>query len=191
MSKFFAKRRNILIIVAIVLVVLLGIVLYKTYPVIYGKFYSGNHITLDLSIYYKGKQLKADDYKIECINSEGKNEAISKEGTEYAVKGGEYGCYNFVITIFPYVMDPADVEIEISNGTYTEHIIQEPSIELQFVNSNDWYISNSNCKIEIQNIEGLLNSKCVIDTEYNDGTSSEYSKQKQFNNGKVEFTWGN
>ena len=191
MSKIFAKRRNILIIVAIVLVVLLGIVLYKTYPVIYGKFYSGNHITLDLSIYYKGKQLKADDYKIECINSEGKNEAISKEGTEYAVKGVEYGCYNFVITIFSHIMAATDVEKETTDETYIEHVKEEVTVELKFLNSNDWYISNSNCKIEIQNIEGLLNSKCVIDTEYNDGTSSEYSKQKQFNNGKVEFTWGN
>ena len=189
MRKIFAKKRNILIVA--IIAVLLGIVVYKIYPMIYGKLYSDNHINLDLSIYYKGKQLKADDYKIECINPKGKNESISKEGTQYAVKGGEYGCYTFVITINSNVMDETVTEIEKSDETYIDHKKDEARIELKFLNSNDWYISNSNCKIEIQNIEGLLNSKCVIDTEYNDGTSSEYSKQKQFNNGKVEFTWGN
>lgn len=189
MRKIFAKKRNILIVA--IIAVLLGIVVYKIYPMIYGKLYSGNHINLDLSIYYKGKQLKADDYKIECINPKGKNDSISKDGTQYAVKGGEYGCYSFVITIFSHVVDAADVEIETSDETYIENIKEEVIIELQFLNSNDWYISNSNCKIEIQNIEGLLNSNCVIDTEYNDGTTSEYSKHKQFDNGKVEFTWGN
>ena len=191
MRKIFTKRRNILIIVTMTLVVLLGVVLCKTYPMIYGKLYSGNHINLDLSIYYKGKQLEADDYKIECINPKGKNEAISKEGTQYAVKGGEYGCYSFVITILSHVIDATDVEIETSGETYIEHVNEEVIVELKFLNSNDWYISSSNCKIEIQNIEGLLNSNCIIDTQYNDGTSSEYSKQKQFDNGNVEFLWGN
>ena len=191
MRKIFTKRKNILIIVTIIVSLLLGVILYKTYPVIYGKLYSGNHIKLDLSIYYKGKQLEADDYKIECINPKGKNESISEEGIQYAVKGGEYGCYSFVITIFSHVMDEKDVEMETLDKTYIEHVKEEVIVELKFLNSNDWYISNSNCKIEIQNIDGLLNSKCVIDTEYNDGTSSEYSKQKQFDNGKVEFSWGN
>lgn len=191
MRKIFTKRRNILIIMTIIIVAILGIVLYKTYPMIYGKLYSGNHIKLDLSIYYKGKQLETDDYKIECINPKGKNESISTEGTKYAVKGGVYGRYSFIITINSNVMDEIFTEIEETDETYIEHVKEEVIIELQFLNSNDWYVSNSNCKIEIQNIDGLLNSKCVIDTEYNDGTSSEYSKQKQFDNGKVEFSWGN
>ena len=179
MSKFCTKRRNILIIVAIILVVLLGGVVYKTYPMIYGKLYSGNHIKLDLTISYKGKQLDIDDYKIECINPEGKNESISKQGTQYAVKGGEYGRYSFVITINSNVMDETVTQIE------------EVIIELKFLNANDWYITNSNCVIEIENKEGLIKCDSKINTEYNNGKLTDYSEEKQIENGKVEFAWGN
>ena len=48
MRKTFKKRRNILIIVTMTLVVLLGVVLCKTYPMIYGKLYSGNGISTDI-----------------------------------------------------------------------------------------------------------------------------------------------
>lgn len=191
MRKIFAKRRNILIIVTAIFVVLLGVVLYNTYPIIYGRLYSGDHINLDLSICYEGKQLEEDDYKIECINPEGKKESISKDAQQYSVRGGEYGCYRFIITICSDVFGETVVELEESGEEYIEHIKEEVIVELQFLNSNDWYISDSNCIIEIENIDGIRNCDCSINTEYNDGTSSEYGDVKQIENAKVEFTWGN
>lgn len=177
MRKFFTKKRNIIAIVTVILVVICAVVAYNIYPIIYGKLYSGNHITIDLSISYEEKQLGTDDFKVECVNPEGDIETISREGYKYAVKGGEYGEYKFVVTIDAKIFDEEYIE---------DNIV----IELKFVNANDWYISDNNCLIEIQNIDGILNCNCRIDTEYNDGTSSNYSKEKPMENGKVEFSWG-
>ena len=177
MRKFFTKKRNIILLIIAILVVICTLAVYNTYPIIYGKLYSGNHIKLDLSICYEGKELESEEFKVECINPEGDIESISIDGNKYAVKGGEYGEYRFVVTI----------ESDILSEENTDNNIV---IELQFINANDWYISDNNCVIEIQNIDGVLNCGCKINTEYNDGTSSDYSKEKQIENGKVEFLWG-
>ena len=176
MRKFFTKKRNIISLIIVILVVICTLAVYNTYPIIYGKLYSGNHIKLDLSICYEGKELESAYFKIECINPEGDIETISKDGNKYAVKGGEYGEYRFVVTI----------ESDILSEENMDNMV----IELQFINANDWYISDSNCVIEIQNVDGALNCNCTIDTEYNDGTSLDYSNEKPIENGKVEFLWG-
>mgnify|MGYP003490191933 CR=1 FL=1 len=87
--------------------------------------------------------------------------------------------------------DELNDEEDIMDSIFDEEYIEDNIvIELKFVNANDWYISDNNCLIEIQNIDGILNCNCRIDTEYNDGTSSNYSKEKPMENGKVEFSWG-
>ena len=182
MRKFFTKKRNVIALIIAMLVFICILAVYNTYPIIYGKLYSGNHINIDLSINYEGKQLELDDFKVECINPEGDIESISKDGNKYAVKGGDYGEYKFVVTIDAKIFD------EENNITYnTEDNIV---IELQFINANDWYISDNNCVIEIQNADGALNCNCKINAEYNDGTTSNYLKVKSIENGKVVFSWG-
>ncbi len=177
MRKFFTKKRNVIALTIAIVVVICILAVYNTYPIIYGKLYSGNHINLDLSISYEGRQLKTTDFKVECINPEGNIEKVSKADNKYAVRGGEYGEYTFLVTIDTKIFDEENIENNIV-------------IEFQFINANDWYISDNNCVIEIRNIDGALNCDCTIDTEYNDGTSSNYFKEKQIENGNVEFTWG-
>ena len=181
MSKFFTKKRNIIAIVAVILVIICALVAYKTYPMVYGKLYLGNHIKLDLSISYEGKQLESDEFKVECVNPEGDIESINKDDNKYAIKGGEYGEYKFVVIIDAKIFDKDNIK----NNTEDKIVI-----ELQFINANDWYISDNNCLIEIDNIDDALKCNCKINTEYNDGTSSDYSNEKQIENGKVEFSWG-
>lgn len=189
MRKFFTKKRNIITITISLFVVICTLVVYNTYPIIYGKLYSGNHIKLDLSIIYEGKQLELEKFKIECINPEGDIESINRDGNRYAVKGGEYGEYKFAVTISADILDEENIDDNTDDNIdyrREDNIV----IELQFINANDWYISDNNCIIEIQNIDGILNCNCKINTEYNDGTSSDYSNEKQIENGKVEFSWG-
>ena len=169
------KKKIILILLSFILLVGAALFLVKSHTIqrIYGKLYTGDHIELDLSIYYKGELLTSDCIDITCINPQGKHESIGKdaETSKYSVKGGEYGKYIFTVTI--------------------EDKTEEPVVlELKFLNTNDWYISDNNCIIEIQNIDGILNCNCKINTEYNDGTLSDYSNEKQIENGKVEFSWG-
>ena len=184
MRKFFTKKRNIIALTIIILVVVCTLVVYNIYPIISGRLYSGNHINLDLSISYEGKQLETRDFKVECINPEGNIEFISKDGNKYAVKGGKYGEYRFLVIISTDILNEENIDDNI------EYIEDNIVIELQFINANDWYISDSNCIIEIQNVDGALNCNCTIDTEYNDGTSLDYSNEKPIENGKVEFLWG-
>ena len=177
MKEWLTKRRTIVIIGIVIGIAALVVVMHHTYPIIYGKLYSGNHIKLDFAISYEGKQLSTDDFKVECINPEDDNESISKEGSKYAVEGGEHGAYKFIVTV-----DAA----KINDESIEDNIV----IELKYINANDWYISDNNCVIEIQNVDGLLNCDCKINTEYNDGGITEYSKEKPIENGKVEFSWG-
>ena len=176
MRNFFTKKRNI-VMATVMLVVICAVVAYNIYPIIYGKLYSGNHITLDLSINYGEKRLGIDDFKVECVNPKGEIETISIESDKYAVKGGEYGEYKFVLTIDGKILDEDNTE---------DNIV----IELQFINANDWYISDSNCLIEIYNIDDTLKCDCKINTEYNKGTSSNHYIGKIIENGKVVFSWG-
>ena len=175
MRKFFSKKRNV--IATVIFVAICAMVIYNLFPIIYGKLYSGNHIKLDLSVSYEGKQLEATDFDVECINPQGNIEKVSKDGSKYAVKGGKYGEYKFILTIDGKIFDEDNTE---------DNIV----IELQFINANDWYISDNNCLIEIHNIDGELKCDCKVDTEYNKGTTSNYHIEKTIKNRKVEFSWG-
>lgn len=173
MNKVNIKKKIIIISLATILsvVAITYFINSNTFEKIYGKLYTGDHIELDLSIYYEGELITSDNIEITCINPEGKNEQIDKEDLKYSIKGGEYGKYIFTVTI-------------------EDKVQGDVVLELQFLNANDWYISNSNCIIEIQNDNGILNCNYKISTEYNDDTSSELSGEKQIEAGKVEISWG-
>lgn len=172
MRKINLKKMSIAIILVILVVFC---IFYSVFPRIYGKLYSGNHIKMDLSIYYEGNQISIDDLEVKCVNPQNLVSQIKKDGSKYSVKGGKYGRYIFTVTI---------PRIYIENGE--EDII----IELQYLNSNDWYISDSECVIDIRNVDGLVSCNCKINTKYNDGTSADYSEEKQIENGNVKFSWG-
>ena len=60
----------------------------------------------------------------------------------------------------------------------------------EFLNANDWYISNSNCIIEIQNQDGQLNCNYKISTEYNDKKIEDVYDNKQIEDRKIKISWG-
>lgn len=172
MKKINLKKMSIVIILVILVIFC---VLYSVFPIIYGKLYSGNHIKIDLSIYYEGNQINIDDLEVKCVNPQNQVSQIEKDGSEYSVKGGTYGKYTFILTI---------------PGTCIENGEEDIIIELQYLNSNDWYISDSKCMIDIRNVNGLVSCNCKINTKYNDGTTADYSEEKETENGNVKFSWG-
>ena len=174
MNKGKLKKKKI-IITLLVTMLLVCVFIYfinsNIFVKIYGKFYTGDHIELDLSIYYKGELITGDSIDITCINPQGKNEQINRDTSKYSVKGGEYGKYVFSVTI---------------KNKIEETVV----LELEFLNANDWYISKSRCVIEIDELDGELNCNYEVTTKYNDGTSLDYSEKKTIKDGKVEFSWG-
>lgn len=173
MTKGNLKKKIIVIVLAIIALVAVAIFMTQSNILhrIYGKLYKGNHIELNLSVYYEGEQITSDNIKITCINPEGKNESINSKDLKYSIKGGEYGKYIFIVTI---------------EDRFQEDMV----LELEFLNANDWYISDSNCIIEIQNQDDELNCSYRITTEYNDETTDDLSGEKQMEDGKIKITWG-
>lgn len=98
------------------------------FTIIYGKLYSGNHIGINISIYYEGKQISLDDLEIKCVNPQNQVEQIEKDNSGYSVKGGKYGRYIFTVTI---------------PSVYVEAGEEDTIIALQYLNLNDWYISDT------------------------------------------------
>ncbi len=171
------KRVNLkkLSIIIIPISIVMFFVIYSSFPMIYGKLYSGNHIEMDFLVYYQGRQVDIDCLEIKCVNPQNQVCQIEKDGSKYGVKGGEYGRYIFTLTIPKSYIDDGQEDIVI---------------ELQYHNSNDWYISNSECTIDIRNVDGVVSCKCKVNTKYNDDTSTEYLEEKQVEKGSVRFSWG-
>ena len=175
MNKENSKKKRI-IIIALIIIGLATVVVFLMQSGIlhriYGKLYKGNHIELDLSIYYDGELIPSDNIQVTCINPEGKNELLNNDDLKYSIKGGEYSKYIFAVTI--------------QDTNYKEPVI----LELEFLNANDWYISNSNCIIEIQNQDGQLNCNYKISTEYNDKKIEDVYDNKQMEDRKIKISWG-
>lgn len=149
------KKMSIFIIFVILL---MSIFIYNIFPIIYGKLYSGNHIGIDISIYYDEIQISLDDVEIKCVNPDNKVEQVEKKDATYSVKGGKYGRYIFTITI---------------PGTHIKEGEENIIVELQYLNSNDWYISDTDCII---NIKSEASGQFSFGTTW--GSSSSYTYNK-------------
>lgn len=194
MSKIKRKNRKVLIssLVILGLSALVMLLIYSNvFQIIRGKLYSGNRIELDLSIYYNGNLITSDMINVTCTNPEGQNEKVAENVSKYSVKGGKYGKYYFQVTIKKDIDNNIENSEEVSKISNTKENIEETiTLELQFLKSNDWYISKSDCVVEIDSIGGNLNCSCKVSTEYNDGTSSDYYEEKVIEDNIVRFSWG-
>lgn len=194
MSKIKRKKKKVFISL-LVLLGLVALVMFSIYSnvfqIIRGKLYSGNRIELDLSIYYNGNLITSDMINVTCTNPEGQKEKVVENVSKYSVKGGKYGKYYFYVTIKKDIDNNIENNEEVSKINNPKEIIEETiTLELQFLNSNDWYISKSDCIVEIDSIGGKLNCNCKVSTEYNDGTSSDYYEEKIIEDDIIRFSWG-
>ena len=163
------------LILAIAFVAILGLLLLKGYPIVQGKLSFGNRINMAISIFYNGKQISMNEVEVSCKNPNDQPCDIEIQGSKYSVKGGAYGAYTYTITIPAKYMDNRNEDV---------------AIELAYINANSWYISDSNCVITIEEQDGVSSCKCEVETKYNDGTSTDYLKGDEIENGVVQFTWG-
>lgn len=74
----------------------------------------------------------------------------------YTTEGGEYGLYNFVLTI-------PDAE---NNKTLV--------VDLDYINANDWYVADIICRIDVGTKNGCYVASADVCCIYNDDSKSEY-----------------
>lgn len=169
------KKKKIVFIICGVIAVLAAILVYFTFPIIQGKLFADYNVNLDLIVYCNGKEIDLRDLEIKCTNPKDKTvEVVCKDGI-YRVGEGQYGKYIFVITI---------------PKSELEGFSEDLTLELHYINTNSWYISDSTCVISITNEDEVANCQCEINTKYNDGTSQNYIEEDVIEDGKVKFSWG-
>ncbi len=170
------KKKNIIIIsVTLLLILVVAVVCIVFYPVIEGKFYNGNRITLNASITLDGKSIDLEKCSVECITPQSREAIITYENGKYGVTGGEYGKYVFNITVPKEFVEGADEDINVT---------------LNYINASSWYISNSDCDIDIIKDDNGYKASLNVTTKYNDGNSCQYEDTKKIEEDTVEFTWG-
>ncbi len=172
------KKKNIIIIsVALLLLLLLVVTVVGIgfYPMIEGRFYNGNRITLNASLTLDGKSIDMEKCIIKCTTPQDKEVAVTSDNGKYGVEGGEYGEYTFTITVPNELVEGADKDINIA---------------LNYINANNWYISNSDCEINISKHDNGYKASLNTTTKYNDGNTCQYEDTKEIKDYVVEFTWG-
>ncbi len=170
------KKKNIIIIsVALLLILVVAVVCIAFYSVIEGKFYNGNRITLDASLTLDGENIDLEKCTVKCVTPQNKEATVTYEDGKYGVAGGEYGKYAFTISVPKELVEGADQNI---------------NIVLNYINSNSWYISNSDCDIDIIKDDNGYKAGLDVTTKYNDGNSCQYEDTKKIEGETAEFTWG-
>ncbi len=164
-------KKKWIIIFSILAFITISIILVL--PVLQGKLYSGDYINMNIKVMYNGKII--DKYSVSCTNPNNEIVNVDKKDSSYSVDGGEYGKYSFRICV-----EKEDVEGLNDNIT----------INLDYINANNWYISNSDCVINISTQDEAYNCQCEVLTKYNDGTTDKYEDIKGVVDGVVTFTWG-
>ena len=165
-----------ILIVSIIVFLALAITIYCLgIPRIKGHLYGGDHITIDLSVNLDGSAISLNNLKATCIYDNKVDNSVSSTDGTYKTKGGKYGSYSFEVII------PKDR----LNGFDNDMLIK-----LDYLNANKWYISESNCVIDLYRSENDVNVSSYVIVRYNDGTSNEYNKDTVLNNDSININWG-
>ncbi|GKX31871.1 hypothetical protein SH1V18_43510 [Vallitalea longa] len=145
-------------------------------PRIQGHLYSKERITINLTVMLDGEKISLDNLNADCFHESEKCSVVSENGT-YNTKGGSYGSYTFKIII------PSD-----RLSQYKDNI----TINLDYINSNNWYISKSNCIVYFNTNENgdIVGDKATIDIKYNDNTTQNYNKNIELEDNNLEIYWG-
>lgn len=170
------KKLFIILVVIVILGALAGrICLYAVLqPRILGHIYTGNHISAEISIFLDGKELDLDSLEADC-NFEGKACNVSVKDGTYKIKGGEYGMYRFRFSISEQVAGCQRI----------------PDLELDFINSNSWYISASKVIVDLSTeSDGKITGTADVTTIYNDGRVSHMFSELKESNEALALSWG-
>lgn len=169
------SKYKLIIITASILMIASTIIYYKFRPVINGKFYSGNRITVSLSIFLDDRELSLDNRNASCTY-ENETCSLKMENGTLQTKGGHYGEYCFKIII------PAG-----QLGEHANNLI----LNLNYLNANDWYISKSDCIIRLYTKEdNTISGNAVINTKYNDNSSKVNKYDINESVGEISLNWG-
>ena len=169
------KYKVILIVSIIVLIILVVIIYSIGIPRIKGHLYGGDHITINLTVKLDGAPISLEGLNATCIyDNKTDNTVNSLDGT-YKTQGGKYGSYSFEVTI------PKDRLNDFDNDMI---------IKLNFLNANNWYISQSNCAIDLYASKNIISGSSNVIVKYSDGTSNEYNQEVELNNNAININWG-
>lgn len=169
-------KYKVILIVSIIVIFTLVIIIYSIgIPRIKGHLYRGDHITINLTVNLDGSAISLNNLNATCIyDNKAENTVNSLDGT-YKTKGGRYGNYSFEIII------PKDRLIGYDNDMI---------IKLDYLNTNNWFISKSDCTIDLYTSENDISGRSFVRVKHNDGTSNEYNKDIELNNNAININWG-
>lgn len=172
--KIFNKK-FILTVVSLIIIIFICFLIIDS-PRIQGHIYSKDRITINLTVMLDGKKISLYGLNADCFHESEKCSVVSENGT-YKTRGGNYGSYAFRIII------PSD-----RLDQYEDNI----TFNLDFHNTNNWYISNSNCTVYLSTNENgdIVGDKATIDINYNDNTSKKYNENIELQDDSLEISWG-
>ncbi len=160
------------IFIASIVIIFLFLAGLKTIPIIWGHIYTGDHIRIHLDLKYQGVDMPLEDLEITLINKEDK---VSSNSGTYSTRGKAYGEYDF--------------RILIPKG-YLPGYEKDLTLVLNYMNANDWYISDSYCSINLENEDGMILGDYSVKIEYNDGAKANYEDRVEAINEVVSIHWG-
>jgi len=169
-----AKRKIILIILFVFIIIGIGFCIMIQTPIGQRYFFKGNRITVNLKVFVDDKELSLDQLFATCTFENKDCDVTSDSGT-FHTAGGNYGLYKFTVTIPKERLDE-----------YGDDIL----LNLNYLNANNWYISNSDCVIYLKTDNNTLTGKTEVTVKYNDNTSQNYINDVKSLDNSVDINWG-
>jgi len=170
------KHKNIMIIpIVLVFIIIIIVIIVNNLPIIQGKLYTGDRIKINLVVNYNGQKLSLDNLNATCIYQKKDNQIVKSNNGNYSTKGGGYGKYVFRIIIPEKYIDGYENDI---------------TIDLNYINTNNWYISNNDCIVNLINNNDILSGDFTVNTKYNDGTIEEHQSEIELIDNVININWG-
>ncbi len=168
------KGNKIMIIILVIMLIGVAYFIIKN-PRVQSYFYSGDRITLKLKVNLNGKEVSLENIDASCFYNNEKCEVASENGV-YKTPGGKHGLYQFQLYLSQERLNGFNKDI---------------SFNFNYINANEWYISNSECEVELfSNEEGGLSGHAIAKVEYNDKSSENYRTEIELNENIINVNWG-
>lgn len=137
------KKRNIIVFAVSILIALFFVFM----PYIKTRMYFKNRITGHINILINGVETELSMIKYITPDSSDENTLVINNGI-FELKGGEYGQYEFIITI------SNDVFYSKSEKATSINTASDTVIKFNYINSNWWNITDMFLKIEMNENDG-------------------------------------
>ena len=152
------KRRIIFYAIIIFIIFGIGFYIIIKSPIGQRYLFKGDRITVNLKVFVDDKEVSLNDLIATCKYEKNNCDVTSQNGT-YKSAGGDYGLYKFSVTI------PKERFNEYGNDIL---------LNFNFLNANNWYISNSDCVISIKTDNNILSGKAGVTVKYNNNAPKSY-----------------